>query len=118
MAETDFNAFDSKTAGDRTTMHVLYGLHTVAPFTMWTLSVAAMIVNYIKRSDEHDPLYVAHHDYMLRTFWWTVLWLLLSSPLYLLLILPGVAAWCVIGVWYIYRFIRGWVRFNDNRLPH
>ena len=28
----------AKTPGDRTTMHVLYGMHTVAPFTLWTLS--------------------------------------------------------------------------------
>jgi uncharacterized membrane protein len=116
MAETDFNAFDTKTSGDRTTMHVLYALHTVAPFTAWTLSVVAMIVNYIKRSGEQDPLYVAHHDYMLRTFWWTMLWLVLTAALWLLII-PGYVAWLVIGVWYIYRFIRGWLRFNDNKTP-
>jgi hypothetical protein len=40
-------------------MHVLYGLHTVAPFTLWTLSRDRLIVNYIKRSDEHDALYAA-----------------------------------------------------------
>ena len=30
MAETDYAQFDAKTPGDRTVMHVLYGLHTLA----------------------------------------------------------------------------------------
>ena len=61
----------AKTPGDRTTMHVLYGMHTVAPFTLWTLSVIALIVHYVKRADEQDVLYLAHHNYMIRTVWWT-----------------------------------------------
>ena len=116
MAENELT-FTPKTDNDRTVMHVLYGLHTVAPFTLWSLSVIALIVNYIRRSDEQDALYVAHHDYMIRTFWWALLWLVLSSPLFLLLVIPGAIAWFVVGAWYLYRCIRGWLRFNDNRAP-
>jgi len=116
MAETEIS-LAPKTENDRTVMHVLYGLHTVAPFTLWSLSVVALIVNYIRRADEQDPLYVAHHDYMIRTFWWAVLWLVLSSPLFLLLIVPGAIAWFVVGAWYLYRCIRGWLHFNESRQP-
>jgi len=116
MAETDFVTLEDKRT-DRSTMHVLYGLHTVAPFSLWTLSVVALIVNYVKRGDEVDGLYAAHHSYMIRTFWWSILWLVLTAPLFALLIFPGYIAWTVIGAWYIYRFVRGWLRFNDNRLP-
>jgi len=52
MAETDFAQFEAKTSSDRTVMHVLYGLHTVAWASMGTLAVIALIVNYIKRADE------------------------------------------------------------------
>ena len=116
MAETDFTTLEDK-RGDRSTMHVLYGLHTVAPFSLWTLSVIALVVNYVKRADKADRLYEAHHNYMIRTFWWTLLWLVLTSPLFALLIVPGYIAWTLIGAWYIYRFLRGWLRFNDNRFP-
>jgi uncharacterized membrane protein len=116
MAETDFTTLEDK-RGDRSTMHVLYGLHTVAPFSLWTLSVIALVVNYVKRADEADRLYAAHHNYMIRTFWWSLLWLVLTSPLFALLIVPGYIAWTIIGAWYIYRFLRGWLRFNDNRFP-
>lgn len=117
MAETDFAAFVTKTPGDRSVMNVLYGMHTVAPFTFWTLSVVALVVNYIKRADEHDAIYASHHNYMIVTFWWTVLWLVVTAPLFLLLFLPGMIAYSIVGLWYVYRCVRGWLRFNDNRPP-
>ena len=117
MSETDFAAFDGKTAGDRSTMHVLYALHTLAPFTMWALSIVAVIVNYVKRSDENDALYARHHGYMIRSFWWALLWLVLTSPLFLVFWIPGALAWTIIAIWYLYRYIKGWLRFNDNKLP-
>jgi uncharacterized membrane protein len=115
MPEADYVTLENKTPADRTTMHVLYGMHTVAPFTLWTLSVIALIVHYVKRSEERDPLYLGHHNYMIRTVWWTALWLLVSSPLWFLFIFPGALAWTVVGAWYLYRCLRGWLRFNDNR---
>lgn len=115
MAETDFTAFEAKSPGDRSVMHVLYALHTLAPFTMWTLAIVAIIVNYVKKADEHDALYASHHKYMIRTFWWALLWLVVTAPLYLLLFLPGAIASTIVGLWYLYRYIRGWLRFNDSQ---
>src|SRR5205823_6139069 len=107
--------FDMKSSGDRTTMNVLYGLHTVAPFTMWSLAVVALVINYVKRADEHDALYATHHNYLIATFWWTMLWLVVTGPLWLLFVVPGWIAYSIIGLWYIYRCVRGWLRFNDGR---
>ena len=116
MSETDYQAFESpKSPGDRTVMNVLYGLHTVAWASMGSLAVIALIVNYIKRSDEPDILYISHHNYMISTFWWTLAWLVVTSPLWLLFFLPGAAAYTVIGLWYLYRCIRGWIRFSNAR---
>jgi uncharacterized membrane protein len=97
-------------------MHVLYALHTVAWASMGTLAVIALIVNYIARSDETDALYREHHTYMITTFWWTLALCLLTSPLFLLMFMPGAFAWTVIGFWYLYRCIKGWLRFNKNRM--
>ena len=117
MAETDFAQFESKTPSDRTVMHVLYGLHTIAWASMGTLAVIALIVNYVKRADEHDAVYASHHNYMIATFWWTILWLVVTSPLWILLVLPGAIAWTIVGLWYLYRCVRGWLRFSDGRTP-
>ena len=117
MSETDFSAFETKRPEDRTVMHVLYALHTVSWASMYTLALIAVIVNYIKRADEIDVVYLAHHNYMISTFWWTMLWLVVTSPLFLVFILPGAAAWGIVGLWYLYRCIRGWMRFTSNRPP-
>lgn len=109
--------YEAKTANDRVIMHVLYGMHTVAWLSMGTLAIIALIVNYIKRGDERDPMYRAHHDYMIATFWWTILWLVVTSPLYLLFVLPGMVAWTIVGLWYLYRCIRGWLRFTNASMP-
>ena len=117
MAETDFTHFEAKTPSDRTVMHVLYAMHTIAWPSLGLLAVIALIANYIKRADENDSVYVSHHNYMIATFWWTVLWLVVASPLYLLLFLPGMIAHAIVLLWYLYRCIRGWLRFTDSRLP-
>ena len=117
MAETDFAEFAHKSQGDRTFMFVLYGLHTVAWASLGSLAVIALILNYVKRSDEHDVVYVSHHNYMISTFWWTVLWLVVASPLWLLFVLPGALAYTVIGLWYLYRCLRGIMRFSEGKPP-
>jgi uncharacterized membrane protein len=123
MSETNFADFAAKTSGDRTVMHVLYGLHTVAWASLGTLAVIALIINYIKRSDENDPLYAQHHNYMISTFWWTLIWMIPASLVALLMSITLILlplAWLpfsVVGLWYLYRCIKGWLRFNDNREP-
>src|SRR3954465_9786892 len=98
MAETNYAEFEMKTPGDRTVMHVLYGLHTIAWASMGTLAVIALIPNYINGAAEQDPLYVAHHNYMIATFWWTILWLVVTGPLWLLFFFPGAIAYTIIGL--------------------
>ncbi len=103
--------------GERTLMHVLYAMHTIAWISMGTLAVIALVVNYLRRDDTRNPAYGVHHQYMIRTFWWTLLWLVVTSPLYLLFILPGLIAQGIVGLWYLYRCLRGWMRLVENRLP-
>jgi uncharacterized membrane protein len=123
MSQTNYADFEPKTAGDRTIMHILYALHTIAWASLGTLAVIALIINYIKCSDETEPMYVMHHKYMIATFWWTVLWLIPAALVALvmsitIILLP--LAWLpfsIVGLWYLYRCIKGWLRFNDGRDP-
>lgn len=117
MSDSHPVVYESKSSQDRAIMHVLYGLHTVAWLSLGTLAVIALVANYIKRGDESDPLYLAHHNYMIATFWWTVLWLVVTLPLYLLIFWPGALAHTIVGLWYLYRCIRGWLRFAKGVMP-
>lgn len=108
---------DDKTPGDRLVMQILYGLHTLAWFSGGSFAVIALLINYIRRADESEGLYRLHHSYMIATFWWTLLWLVLLAPLWLLFLLPGWLAYFLVLLWYLYRCIRGWLRFNADRPP-
>ena len=101
--------------GLRMLTHILYGLHTLSWFSAGIFSVVAIIINYVKRADLPDDMYRSHFRWQARSFWFTLLWLLLSSPLWALFVFPGWLAWSVIGLWYLYRFIRGWWTFSEGR---
>ena len=106
--------FRLKTDQDRTVMYLLYGLHTLAWFSGGVFAVIALIINYLRRADESDAIFLDHHNYMIRTFWWTWLWLAVLSPLWLLII-PGAIAYGIVWLWYLYRCIRGWMRIASLR---
>ncbi len=95
--------------------HVLYGLHTLSWFSAGTFALIAVIINYIKRPDLPDDFYRTHYRWQTRSFWWTLLWLLATAPLWLFFMIPGAAAWFVIGLWYLYRCIRGWLAFVSRK---
>jgi uncharacterized membrane protein len=40
---------------------------------------------------------------------------LLTSPLWLLLFLPGMLAWALISLWFLYRIVRGMVAMNASQ---
>ncbi|MBU6259699.1 MAG: hypothetical protein KGL18_14285 [Burkholderiales bacterium] len=101
--------------GLRTLTHVLYGLHLLSWFSAGIFSVIAMIINYVKRPDLPNDFYRSHYRWQARSFWFTLLWLLLTLPLYLFMWFPGAAAWFLIGIWYLYRYIRGWLGYAENR---
>jgi uncharacterized membrane protein len=99
----------------RTVTHVMYALHTLSWFSLGFLSVVAMIINVVKRPDLPNRFYESHFRWQARSFWFTLLWLVLSAPLWLVFVFPGYFAWFAIGLWYLYRFIRGWWAFAEKR---
>ncbi len=97
--------------------HVMYALHTASWFSAGIFSVIAIIINYVKRADLPNELFRSHFRWQARSFWFTLLWLVLAAPLWILVI-PGWIAYVVIGLWYLYRFIRGWLAFaNQQSMP-
>jgi uncharacterized membrane protein len=94
--------------------HIMYALHLASWISAGVFSVIAIILNYVKRDDLHDVFFKSHFRWQSRTFWFTVLWLLVTAPLWIL-VFPGWAAWGLIGLWYLYRYIRGWWAFAEGK---
>ena len=82
-------------------------------------SVIALIVNYIKRDSARGTIYESHMNWMIRTFWWTVLWVVVSflPALLLTVITFGLLSFLFVVpvIWYLYRMIKGVLWLNDGR---
>jgi uncharacterized membrane protein len=100
----------------RTLTHVMYALHTITWFSGGIFSVIAILINLVKFGDLPDDFYRSHWRWQSRTFWFALLWFVLAAPLWFLFVLPGWIAYAVIGLWYLYRCLRGWIAFNDRRM--
>lgn len=100
----------------RTICLIAYGLFalgflTSGLFTFATL--AAVIIIYIKRSDAAGTVYASHFDWLINTFLWSLLWLLLSF----LTMFIGIGWIALIAtvVWVLYRLIKGFLALLDGK---
>jgi uncharacterized membrane protein len=80
-------------------------------------SVVGVVVNHIKRKDTRDTWVESHHRWMMRTFWFSLMWGLIVGILMLIPIVNFVAwlGFVGIAIWYIYRIVRGFLNYNDNK---
>lgn len=58
---------------------IAYVLHAIGylPVMMWP-ALAGLIVNYVKRGDARGGFVDSHHEWLIRTFWYGLLWYVLS----------------------------------------
>jgi len=102
----------------RTLTHVAYGLYALGFVTAGFLGIAtlaAVVLMYLKRTDAAGTMYAAHFDWMLRTFWWALLWLALSMIGTLIFI--GWLGVVATVVWVLYRLIKGWLALMEGAVP-
>jgi uncharacterized membrane protein len=81
--------------------------------------VVALIVNYIKRDSARGTIYESHMNWMIRTFWWTLFWVIvIAIPAALLTVVTfGLLSFLFVlpGLWFLYRMIKGILRLNDGQ---
>lgn len=121
---------DVPPSGLVTITHVIYGLHAftvvsglltpmfiVTAFLTGWPSILAVVLNYIKRSEVRGTYLESHFRWQIRTFWFALLWVVLSLLLAATLIgIPMAFVLATIaGIWVFYRVVRGWLRLNDKR---
>jgi uncharacterized membrane protein len=97
---------------------ILYIAHAATFFfSLGLLSVLVLIVNYIRRPETAGTMVYTHHTWMIRSFWWYVVWMAVALFLAITIIgiplawLVGVVAW----VWMAYRIIKGFLDLNSNK---
>ena len=99
----------------RTISHVAYGLFAVGLLSggvFGIASVAAVVLLYLKRPDAAGTIYASHFDWLLQTFWWGLLALVISGiATYIYIGWIGVAA---TGIWILYRLVKGWLLLLEH----
>ncbi len=78
---SDFPSVPNSTAGgtapSESTVqitHVTYALFALGLLTGGLIAVAGLIVAYIKRDDAAGTYLASHYGWLIRTFWWSLLW--------------------------------------------
>lgn len=79
------------------------------------LLIVAVIVDLVKRDEAVGTWQATHFSWRLRSVLWCGILYVVTIPLWLLFIIPGWIAWCLISIWFLYRIVRGWLAMNDRR---
>jgi uncharacterized membrane protein len=92
--------------------HITYALYALGLLT-GIFAIAGLIVAYIKRDDAVGTYLASHYSWLIRTFWWGVLWTCIG--LILAIVAVGFVVLAVVWVWWVYRVIKGWLRLTEKR---
>jgi uncharacterized membrane protein len=110
--------------------HIIYLLHAfsivmgmlgpafiVTAFLTGWPSIIAVLINYAKRADVRGTYLDSHFSWQVRTFWYTLLWVVVAAALFVTVIgiVPAYIVAVGAGVWVLYRIVRGWVALNEGR---
>lgn len=130
---TDIDAGTRKTLPSRdliTLTHIVYGLHAfsaltglssaafvVTAFLSGWPSIIAVIINYVKRDSVRGTFLDSHFSWQIRTFWWSLLWVVIAGVLIATLIgmVIGLPIMVLLGFWIFYRIIRGWLNLLGGK---
>jgi uncharacterized membrane protein len=99
--------------------HVVYALYALGLVTAGLLAVAGLIIAYVKRDDVAGTYLKSHMDWLIPTFWWSLLWIALVWVMVILTIGIGLIVawipWGIVWIWGAYRIIKGWLRLSEKR---
>ena len=95
------------------------GLVTFAPLVV-IAGIVGVIIAYVKRGEAQGTWVASHFDWLIATFWWSLLWSLIVVVVggILILVLVGLiiipVGLAIVSIWVIYRVVRGYLAFNRS----
>jgi len=98
---------------------ILGAASVVGAFLTGWPSIIAVILNYVKRSEARGTWLESHFRWQIRTFWFGLLWIVLCVLFIVGTLGIGILiAWLpmgLVGLWFIYRIVRGWLALSSGR---
>lgn len=98
-------------------LHLVVAVGAVIPGAQAgaAILVIALVIDLVKRDDAAGSWQASHFSWRIRSVLWAGVLYLVTAPLWLLLLVPGWIAWCIISIWFLYRIVKGMVRMNKDQ---
>ncbi|QEY26305.1 DUF4870 family protein [Neisseria zalophi] len=96
----------------RTQAIIVYALYAASMLAGVTV-IAGVIMAYIKRDEMQGTLYYDHMQYLIKTFWWSLIGFIVGSIT--LFIVVGSIILIISAIWFIYRVVAGFIKLYDNK---
>lgn len=97
-------------------LHLIVAVGAVIPGAQpgAALLIIALVIDLVKKADAEGTWQASHFAWRIRTVLWAGVLYVLTAPLWIL-ILPGLVAWALISIWFLYRIVRGMVAMNRGQ---
>ncbi len=98
-------------------LHLIVAVAAVVPGAQVGIGIllVALVIDLVKKSDANGTWQASHFAWRIRSVLWAGVLYLVTSPLFLLLLVPGMIAWAIISIWFLYRVVKGMVRMNASQ---
>lgn len=120
----DVKAVDSEKAESLKTvgwisylLHLIVAVAAVLPGAQVGVGIllVALIIDLVKKGDAEGTWQASHFSWRIRSVIWVGVLYVVTWPLWLLLLVPGMIAWAIISIWFLYRIVRGMMRMNASQ---
>jgi len=103
--------------------YILFGIAALVGFAghgfLSLVGIVCVVVAYVSRGDLRGTWAESHLTWLIRTFWWSLLWNVIGGVVVLGTLFLGYpiawVIWVATAIWVIYRVVRGFLLFNDRR---
>jgi len=98
-------------------LHLVVAVAAVLPFLHASvfLLLVAFFADMVMQGESMGTFQESHYSWRLKSVVIAGLLYLATSPLFLLLWLPGFFAWSLISIWFLYRIVKGVIALSGRR---
>ncbi len=98
-------------------LHLIVAVGAIVPGAQMgaLLLVVALVIDLVKKPEAQGTWQASHFSWRIRSVVLAGALYLITTPLFLLFIMPGVLAWMLVSIWFLYRIVKGMVAMNADR---
>lgn len=98
-------------------LHLIVAVGAIVPGAQAgaLLLIGALVIDLVKRPEAKGTWQASHFSWRIHSVLLAGVLYLLTAPLFLLFIMPGVMAWLLVSIWFLYRIVKGMVAMNNNQ---